>query len=119
VILFSASFAIGVTLYFWWENTKGIPGIERKSAPHHEAGDGHGGDPDHLVYLHVALIHLRTLPPLPDPTTTSGLAKARWDGLAHSSLPHMFGIVAIFIALGHSGAGDERRGIAGAVIPRN
>jgi len=96
----ATGFAVVVTLYFWWENTKGIPESSEKAL--------------HIMKLvtvmvviligwcvyTIALRH-SPLPPLPHPRnlhlTTSALG---W--LAHSSLPHMFGIIAIFIALGHS-----------------
>ena len=96
----ATGFAVVVTLYFWWENTKGIPESSEKAL--------------HIMKLvtvmvviligwcvyTIALRH-SPLPPLPHPRnlhlTTSALG---W--LAHSSLPRMFGIIAIFIALGHS-----------------
>jgi amino acid transporter len=96
----ATGFAIVITVYFWWENTKGIPESSEKAL--------------HIMKLvtvmvviligwcvyTIALRH-SPLPPLPHPRnlhlTTSALG---W--LAHSSLPRMFGIIAIFIALGHS-----------------
>jgi amino acid transporter len=96
----AASFAIAITIYFWWENTKGIPESSEKAL--------------HIMKLvtvmvviliawcvYTIVLRRSPLPPLPYPhnlhLTTSALG---W--LAHSSLPHMFGIVAIFVALGHS-----------------
>ncbi len=96
----ATGFAIVVTLYFWWENTKGIPESSEKAL--------------HIMKLVTAMVVIlitwcvytvvvrhSALPPLPHPRnlhlTTSALG---W--LAHSSLPHMFGVLAIFIALGHS-----------------
>src|SRR6202795_4138913 len=96
----ATGFAIVVTVYFWWENTKGIPESSEKAL--------------HIVKLvtvmvvilitwcvYTVVLRHSALPPLPHPRnlhlTTSALG---W--LAHSSLPHMFGILAIFIALGHS-----------------
>src|ERR1700674_1491918 len=93
-------FAIVITVYFWWENTKGIPESSEKAL--------------HIMKLvtvmvviliswcvYTVVVRHSSLPPLPSPgnlhLTTSALG---W--LAHSSLPHMFGIIAIFIALGHS-----------------
>jgi len=32
----AAAFAIVATVYFWWENTKGVQEVQRKSSPHHE-----------------------------------------------------------------------------------
>jgi len=96
----SASFAILVTLYFWWENTKGIPESSEKAL--------------HIMKLvtvmvvilitwciYTALIRHSVLPPFPHPRNLR-LSESALGWLAHSSLPHMFGIVAIFIALGHS-----------------
>src|ERR1700680_4343579 len=96
----ATGFAIVVTVYFWWENTKGIPESSEKAL--------------HIMKLvtvmvviligwcvYTVVLRHSALPPLPHPRnlhlTTSALG---W--LAHSSLPHMFGIIAIFIALGHS-----------------
>ena len=96
----SASFAIVVTLYFWWENTKGIPESSEKAL--------------HIMKLvtvmvviliawcvYTLLIRPSHLPPFPTPHNLR-LSGSALGWLAHSSLPHMFGIVAIFIALGHS-----------------
>jgi len=96
----SASFAVVVTLYFWWENTKGIPESSEKAL--------------HIMKLvtvmviilitwciYTALLRHSPLPPLPHPRNLR-LSESALGWLAHSSLPHMFGIVAIFIALGHS-----------------
>src|SRR6202795_3678119 len=96
----ATAFAVVVTVYFWWENTKGIPESSEKAL--------------HIMKLvtvmvvilitwcvYTVVLRHSALPPLPHPRnlhlTTSALG---W--LAHSSLPHMFGILAIFIALGHS-----------------
>ncbi|HXJ11317.1 MAG TPA: APC family permease, partial [Candidatus Limnocylindrales bacterium] len=96
----SASFAIVVTLYFWWENTKGIPESSEKAL--------------HIMKLvtvmviiligwctYTAFIRHSALPPFPHPRNLR-LSESALGWLAHSSLPHMFGIIAIFIALGHS-----------------
>jgi amino acid transporter len=96
----SASFAVIVTLYFWWENTKGIPESSEKAL--------------HIMKLvtvmvvilitwciYTALLRHSPLPPFPHPRNLR-LSESALGWLAHSSLPHMFGIVAIFIALGHS-----------------
>jgi amino acid transporter len=96
----SASFAIVVTLYFWWENTKGIPESSEKAL--------------HIMKLvtvmvviligwctYTAFIRHSVLPPFPHPRNLR-LSESALGWLAHSSLPHMFGIIAIFIALGHS-----------------
>src|SRR5246127_1561306 len=96
----SASFAIIVTLYFWWENTKGIPESSEKAL--------------HIMKLvtvmviiligwctYTVFIRHSVLPPFPYPRNLHFSPNALgW--LAHSSLPHRFGIIAIFIALGHA-----------------
>ena len=96
----AAGFAIVVTLYFWWQNTKGIPESSDKALQIMK-----------LVTVMVVLLigwcvytllhRQSSLPPLPYPHnlrfSTSALG---W--LAHSRLPQTFGVLAIFIALGHS-----------------
>src|SRR5499433_4073727 len=98
--LIAASFAIVITFYFWWENTKGIPESSEKALKIMK-----------LVTVMVVLligwciytiaVRRPSLPPFPYPSNLH-LTSASLGWLAHSSLPHMFGIVAIFIALGHS-----------------
>jgi amino acid transporter len=96
----AASFATVVTLYFWWENTKGIPESSEKAL--------------HIMKLvtvmvvmliawcvYTVVLRHSALPPLPHPRNLR-LSASALGWLAHSSLPHMFGIIAIFIALGHS-----------------
>src|SRR5437867_4020687 len=98
--LVAASFAVAVTIYFWWENTKGIPESSEKAL--------------HIMKLVTVMVVIliawciytitlrhSPLPPLPYPRNLH-LTAGSLGWLAHSSLPHMFGIVAIFIALGHS-----------------
>ncbi len=96
----AASFAIVVTVYFWWENTKGIPESSEKALQIMK-----------LVTvmvvvliawcLYTVLLRHSSLPPLPQPRNLR-LSPSALGWLAHSSLPHTFGIIAIFIALGHS-----------------
>src|SRR6202008_2554860 len=50
---------------------------------------------------YTAFIRHSVLPPFPHPRNLR-LSQSALGWLAHSSLPHMFGIIAIFIALGHS-----------------
>ena len=96
----ATGFAILVTAYFWWENTKGIPESSEKAL--------------HIMKLvtvmvvilivwctYTALLRHSPLPPLPHPRNLR-LSESALGWLAHSPLPHMFGIVAILIALGHS-----------------
>ncbi|HSC45133.1 MAG TPA: APC family permease [Candidatus Acidoferrum sp.] len=96
----AAAFAIVITVYFWWENTKGIPESSEKALKIMK-----------LVTVMVVMligwcvytiaIRHPALPPFPYPRNLH-LTTGSLGWLAHSSLPHMFGIVAIFIALGHS-----------------
>jgi amino acid transporter len=96
----AAGFAIVVTLYFWWQNTKGVAESSEKAL--------------HIMKLVTVMVVLliawctytvavrhSALPPLPQPRNLR-LSASALGWLAHSSLPHMFGIIAIFIALGHS-----------------
>jgi amino acid transporter len=96
----AAGFAIAVTLYFWWQNTKGIPDSSEKALQIMK-----------LVTVMVVLLigwctytlfmRHSSLPPLPYPRNLHFSAGALgW--LAHSSLPQRFGVLAILIALGHS-----------------
>jgi amino acid transporter len=96
----AASFAILVTVYFWWENTKGIPESSEKALVIMKLVTV-------MVVLliawciYTAILRHSPLPPWPHPKNLRLNASALgW--LAGSSLPHMFGIIAIFIALGHS-----------------
>ncbi len=96
----AAAFAILVTVYFWWENTKGIPESSEKALVIMKLVTV-------MVVLlitwciYTAVLRHSPLPPWPHPKNLRLNASALgW--LAGSSLPHMFGIIAIFIALGHS-----------------
>src|SRR6267143_4532364 len=95
----SASFAIVVTLYFWWENTKGIPESSEKAL--------------HIMKLVTVMVVLligwciytvvlrhSSLPPFPYPRNLR-FSPGALGWLAHTALPQL-GVVAIFIALGHS-----------------
>jgi amino acid transporter len=96
----AAGFAILVTVYFWWENTKGIPESSEKALVIMKLVTV-------MVVLliawciYTAILRHSALPPWPHPRNLRLNASALgW--LAGSPLPHMFGIIAIFIALGHS-----------------
>src|SRR5579863_5161037 len=96
----AAGFAILVTVYFWWENTKGIPESSEKALLIMKLVTV-------MVVLliawciYTAILRHSPLPPWPHPKNLRLNASALgW--LAGSPLPHMFGIIAIFIALGHS-----------------
>src|SRR6266481_1749947 len=92
-------FAIVVTVYFWWENIKGVAESSEKAL--------------HIMKLvtvmvvlligwciYTALLRHSPLPPFPYPRNLHFSPNALgW--LAHTALPQI-GIVAIFIALGHS-----------------
>ena len=96
----ATAFAIAVTLFFWWENIKGIPESSEKAL--------------HIMKLVTVMVVLligwclytiavrgAQLPPLPFPSkmTLSGDALG-W--LKHTRIAEMFGLVAIFIGIGHS-----------------
>src|ERR1700723_747578 len=96
----AAAFAVLVTVYFWWENTKGIPESSEKALLIMKLVTV-------MVVLlitwciYTAVLRHSALPPWPHPRNLRLNASALgW--LAGSPLPHMFGIIAIFIALGHS-----------------
>jgi amino acid transporter len=96
----AAAFAVLVTVYFWWENTKGIPESSEKALLIMKLVTV-------MVVLlitwcvYTAILRHSPLPPWPHPRNLRLNASALgW--LAGSPLPHMFGIIAIFIALGHS-----------------
>jgi amino acid transporter len=96
----AAGFAIVVTVYFWWENTKGVSESSEKAL--------------HIMKLVTVMVVIligwctytivlrhSAVPPFPYPRNIH-LTPNALGWLAHSKLPQMFGIVAIFIALGHS-----------------
>ena len=100
VSFLAAGFAIFVTVYFWWQNTKGIPESSEKALVIMKLVTV-------MVVLliawciYTAVLRHSALPPLPYPRNLR-LDTSALGWLAGSPLPHMFGILAIFIALGHS-----------------
>jgi amino acid transporter len=96
----SAVFAIAVTIYFWWENIKGIPESSGKAL--------------RIMYVTTVMVVIMIswcvltiwvrgahLPPFP---TSSSLqfAPEALGWLRHSSLPHTVALIGILIGLGHS-----------------
>jgi len=96
----AASFAVLVTIFFWWENTKGVKESSDKALKIMQ-----------LVTVMVAalivwcvytiVVRHSSLPPLPHPRNLH-FSSSALGWLVHSPLPHMFGVIAIFVALGHS-----------------
>jgi amino acid transporter len=98
--LTAALFAIAVTLYFWWENIKGIPESSGKAL--------------RIMYVTTAMVVLMIawcgytlwvrgahLPPWPEPSNLHFSPQALgW--LRNTNWPYTIGLVGIFIALGHS-----------------
>jgi amino acid transporter len=94
------AFAIAATLYFWWENIKGIPESSEKALWIMQL----------TTVMVVALIGWCSytllirgghFPPLPTPRNIV-LSKHALGWLYGRHIPQMFGAVAVFIALGHS-----------------
>src|SRR5205807_6974979 len=98
--LIAASYAVVVSLYFWCQNTMGVAESSEKAL--------------HIMKLvtvmvvmliawciYTAAVRHSALPPWPHPRNLR-LSTGALGWLAHSNLPHTFGIIAIFIALGHS-----------------
>ena len=96
----AALFGVSVTLYFWWQNIKGIPESSEKAL--------------RIMKVTTVMVVLLVgwcgytlwqrgahLPPLPSPRNLD-LGREALGWLHGSSLPQMFGLLAIFIALGHS-----------------
>jgi len=96
----AAAFAVIVTLYFWWENIKGIPESSEKAL--------------RIMYVttlmvivmivwcaYTLMVRGAHLPPWPH------LANLHYSDdalgwLRHTSLPYTIGLIGIFIGLGHS-----------------
>src|ERR1035437_3994217 len=96
----SATFAILVTLYFWWENIKGIPESSEKALRIMQFTTV-------MVVLligwccYTVWVRGSHLPP---PPTLANLhfAPDALGWLKNSNLPHTIGLLGIFIGLGHS-----------------
>ena len=96
----AAVFAVLVTLYFWWENIKGIPESSEKAL--------------RIMYVTTVMVILMIvwcsytlwvrgvhLPPWPHLSNITYSSDALgW--LRHTSLPYTIGLIGILIGLGHS-----------------
>jgi hypothetical protein len=98
--LASAVFAVGVTLYFWWENVKGIPESSGKAL--------------RIMYVTTAMVILMilwgaytlwmrggSLPPWPAASNLT-FSEDALGWLRNSDWPRTVGLLGILIALGHS-----------------
>jgi amino acid transporter len=96
----SAVFAIAVTIYFWWENIKGIPESSGKAL--------------RIMYVTTVMVVVMIawciltvwvqgahLPPFPTPSNLT-FAPEALGWLRFSSLPHTVALIGILIGLGHS-----------------
>src|ERR1700719_2895776 len=96
----AASFAIAVTLYFWWENIKGI----------HESS----GKALRIMYVTTAMVGVMLvwcgytlwmrgvhLPPWPEPSNLT-FSKTSLGWLRYTNSPYTIGVISIFVALSHS-----------------
>src|SRR6185295_19361753 len=94
----AAFFAILVTIYFWWENIKGIPESSEKAL--------------RILYITTVMVVLMIawcgytlwvrgghLPPLPGPLTIT-YSKDALGWLAYTKLPYTVGFIGILIGLG-------------------
>ena len=100
----AAAFAILCTIYFWWENIKGIPESSEKAL--------------HIMYVVTVLAiimlvwcaytiwvrgaHLPPWPHLENLSYYQGEHGGALGWLRHSSLPYSVGFIGILIGLGHS-----------------
>ena len=96
----AAAFALLVTIYFWWENIKGIPESSEKAL--------------RIMYVTTVMVVLMLgwcsytlwirgahLPPWPRLSTITYSSDALgW--LRHTSLPYTVGLIGILVGLGHS-----------------
>jgi amino acid transporter len=100
----AAAFAIAVTLYFWWENIKGIPESSGKAL--------------RIMYittvmvvlmigwcaytLYVRGVHLPPWPHVSNLVYSTGAYGGALGWLNKSTLPYTVGLIGILIGLGHS-----------------
>jgi amino acid transporter len=96
----SAVIAIAITIYFWWENIKGIPESSGKAL--------------RIMYVTTVMVVVMIawciltvsvrgfhLPPFPTPRNLT-FTDESLGWLRHSRLPYTVGLIGIFIGLGHS-----------------
>ncbi len=96
----AAFFAILVTIYFWWENTKGIPESSEKAL--------------RIMYVTTVMVVMMIgwcvytisvrgahVPPLPTLKTLT-YSKDALGWLSRTQLPYTIGLIGILIGLGHS-----------------
>ena len=96
----AAIFAVMVTIYFWWENIKGITESSEKAL--------------RIMYVTTLMVIMMIvwcgytlavrgvhIPPLPRLSTIT-YSKDALGWLRHTSLPYTIGLIGIFIGLGHS-----------------
>jgi amino acid transporter len=96
----AAFFAIVVTIYFWWENIKGIPESSEKAL--------------RIMYVTTVMVVIMIawcgytlavrgghVPPLPSLSTIT-YSKDALGWLRYTRLPYTVGVVAVLIGLGHS-----------------
>src|SRR5438876_4025208 len=98
--LSAATFAIGVTLYFWWQNIKGIPESSHKAMRIMQVTTVM------VVILigwcgYTAWIRHAPLPPLPRPQNLK-LGPNAMGWLYGFHFTHFAGLLAVLIGLGHS-----------------
>ena len=96
----AAAFAIAVTLYFWWQNIKGIPESSEKALWIMQLTTVM------VVVLigwcfYTLLVRGGRLPPAPVPRNIL-LTKHSLGWLYGSRIPHLITVVAVFVGLGHS-----------------
>ena len=96
----SAAFAVLVTVYFWWENVKGIPESSEKAL--------------RIMYVTTVMVVLMLawcgytiwirgahFPPPPSPSHLV-FSDVSLGWLRHSRLPYTVGLIGVLIGLGHS-----------------
>jgi amino acid permease-like protein/universal stress protein family protein len=96
----AAAFAIAVTLYFWWQNIKGIPESSEKALWIMQLTTVM------VVVLigwcfYTLLVRGGHLPPAPVPRNIL-VTKHSLGWLYGSRIPHLITVVAVFVGLGHS-----------------